>query len=320
MLKSILDSDTYKFTMANAILELYPSAQAEYIFINRDKSYNFNNEFLGLLKDAIKELSKVMLDRDEKAWLQKRCPYLKPFFLEYLFNYQFNPDEVSASIDNGQLVLSIKGDWARTIFWEVPLMAIISELYFRGIPGWTLDGQAERALEKAKKLGDAGCLYADFGTRRRRSYKTQEIVVEAMHDKPGFTGTSNPYLARRFGVTPIGTVAHEFIQSQAVLNGLRHANRFAMDDWTHVYKADLGIMLTDTFGVDAFLEDFDLYHAKLWTGTRQDSGDPFKFVDKMVDHYKKLRIDPMSKVIVFSDSLNVDKAIKLNEYCKGKIK
>jgi nicotinate phosphoribosyltransferase len=325
--KSTLDTDQYKLTMQNAILELYPDTMAEYVFINRDKSYTFDESFLKKLKKTVEQMSDLKLGMDEKDWLRNQCPYLKPAYLEYLSNYRFNPDEVKMSIKDGQLVLSIYGAWCRTVLWEVPLMATISELYFENVPGWSLDdhgGQGYRAKIKGNRLAEAGCKFADFGTRRRRSYETQFTVVDAFHNSgngnPCFVGTSNPYLAFRFGVTPVGTFAHEWVQSQSVLNGLRHANRFAMEAWSKNYSASLGIALTDTYGMAAFLEDFNLYYAKLFDGTRQDSGNPFEFVDKMIAHYRKLRIDPLSKTIVFSDSLNVEKAIKLNEYCKGKIK
>jgi nicotinate phosphoribosyltransferase len=341
IVRSMLDSDLYKFTQQNAILELYPDAVAEYVFINRDKNYTFNERFLKNLKESVEGMAGLALGLDEKDWMRDQCPYLKPSYLEYLYNYRFNPGEVKMSLKDGQLVLTVFAKWHRSVLWEVPLMATISELYFEDvypelrspggpISGHTIQGQKDRAIEKGYRLsggpGDgmkSGCKFADFGTRRRRSFDTQFAVVDAFHNGPGrfgkgnhcFVGTSNPYLAFRFGITPIGTIAHEFIMAQAVLNGLRHANRFAMDDWCRVYKSSLGIMLTDTYGVDSFLEDFSLYHAKLWDGVRQDSGDPFEFTDKMVDHYRQLRIDPMSKTIVFSDSLTVEKAIELNEYC-----
>ena len=321
MIKSMLDSDLYKFTMQNAILELYPDAMAEYVFINRNKKYTFDEKFLKKLRKSVEEMTGLALGMDEKNWMRDQCPYLKPSYLEYLANYRFNPDEIKMSIQSEQLTLSIFGPWRRTVLWEVPLMATISELYFEEIcDEWSHVGQEVQAREKAKRLANAGCRFSDFGTRRRRSYETQFRVVDTFHGNPFFNGTSNPYLACKFGITPIGTIAHEFIMAQAVLNGLRHANRFSMDDWAHVYKSSLGIMLSDTYGTNPFLEDFSLYHAKLWDGVRQDSGNPFEFTDKMVYHYKSLKIDPMSKTIVFSDSLNVDKTIELNNYCKGKIK
>ena len=320
----MLDSDLYKLTMQNAILELYPDATAEYVFINRNKNYIFDRKFCNTLRDEIDRMPNLKLGLDEKDWLRNQCPYLKPAYLEYLSNYRFNPNEVDVSIKDSQLVLSIYGKWFQTVLWEVPLMAIISELYFESVKGWNYDGQKELAREKGRRLSETGCKFADFGTRRRRSFRTQFDLIDVFRNSgnscPGFVGTSNPYLAFKFGVTPMGTIAHEFIQAESVLNGLRHANRFAMNDWASVYKASLGTALPDTYGTDAFLEDFSLYHAKLWDGVRQDSGDPFKFTDKIVEHYKKLRIDPMSKTIVFSDSLDVDKAIKLKEYCKNKIK
>jgi len=304
MVKSILDTDLYKLTMQNAILELYPDAMAEYVFINRDKTYTFDSTFCNDLRGIINRMSKdLKLGLDEKDWLRNQCPYLKPAYVEYLSNYRFDPSEVKISLKDNQLAISIYGPWHRTILWEVPLMATISELYFESVKGWNYDGQKELAIEKGYRLANDGCNFAEFGTRRRRSFDTQFQIVDAFHSEPGrygrgnhcFVGTSNPYLAFRFGVTPIGTVAHEFIMAQSVLNGLLHANRFSLDDWAHVYKASLGTALTDTFGLNAFLKDFSLYHSKLWDGVRHDSGNPFEFVDKMVYHYNSLRISVRGK-------------------------
>jgi nicotinate phosphoribosyltransferase len=200
-------------------------------------------------------------------------------------------------------------------------MAIISEVYFKMIDtDWNMDGQIELAANKAKLLSDAGCSFADFGSRRRRNFETQDIVVSVMKNYKGFVGTSNPYLAIVHNVKALGTCAHEAIGAVASLESLNRPNKIFMERWSKVYKGSLGTMLPDTFGLDSFLKDFSLEKAKLWDGVRHDSGDPYKFTDKIIAHYKMLGIDPTTKTIIFSDGLNVETAIALNEYCKGKIR
>ena len=320
MIDSILDTDLYKLSMQNAILELFPDTLAEYSFQNRNLKYEFSNLFLLELQDEINKMTSYSLSNEEYKFLKEKCVYLKPSYLEYLYNYRFDSNEIQLSIDDNQLKILIKGLWCRTVLWEVPLMALISELYFKKIKDWNIEGTKERTIEKADILSKYNCKTSEFGTRRRRSYETQSIVVDVFKNYSNFVGTSNVNLAMKYNVKPIGTVAHEFIMAMSVLHGLRHANRFAMDAWTQVYKANLGTALTDTYGIDAFFKDFSLYHSKLWSDVRQDSGDPFVFVDKTVEHYRKMNIDPLSKAIIFSDSLNVDKCVKLNEYCKNKIR
>lgn len=321
MITSILDTDFYICTQCDAALQLCPDAEAEYAFVDRNKLV-YDADFLRLLTDAIADMSSLQLRIEERKFLEKKAPYLSRGFLEYLQNYRFDPSEVVPTLtDDGNLKIAIKGPLIRTIWWEVPLMATISELFFSkwkdNIKQWTYDGQSDFAESKARQLSNAGCKWADFGTRRRRTYQTQYMVVESMRNFHGFVGTSNPHLAMMFDTKAIGTQAHQFIQIWSALSGLRHANRFAMDAWVKVFRGSLGTVLTDTFGTDAFLNDFDLYHAKLWDGVRHDSSSPFVFADKIVAHYQKLGIAPNTKTIVFSDSLNVDRAIEIKHYCDG---
>lgn len=330
IIKSILSTDLYKLTMQQAILSQYPRAQAEYVFNNRDKSFVFGskdatptefstNEFLCELKDSIAWLSEVALTPEEEVWLRENCRFLKPAYLEYLRNYRFNPEELEISNENGDLEIHIKGPWHSTVLWEVPLMAIISELYFKHIDtNWTWDREAYQAKtkEKAKLIAHP---FAEFGTRRRRSYEVQDATVEALVGT-SCVGTSNVHLAMKYGMKPIGTHAHEWVSGVAVLDSLNHPNRAMMDRWNKVYKGDLGIALTDTFGTDSFLRDFDLHWAKLFDGVRHDSSSAFAFTDKIISHYKRLGIDPLSKVIIFSDGLDAEKAAEIRDYCKGKIK
>lgn len=322
MITSILDNDLYKLTMQQAVLELYPDAWVTYEFINRRPTDRFNREFFGALSDAVPEMSRLQLRHDERTFLQEHCPYLKPAYLDYLANYRYDPSEIDARLDEQHgLRIEIRGPWHRAILWEVPLLAMISELHGRHVDtGWTGDGQTEKIAAKSDALRRAGCMFADFGTRRRRNYATQELVVRTLRANPRFVGTSNVHLAHRHELRPIGTMAHEWIMAHSVLGGLRHANRFALHAWCRIYNAQLGIALTDTYTSRAFFDDFDAYYARLYDGVRQDSGSPLEFADQAIEHYRQLRIDPTTKTIVFSDGLTPESAARLNDHCDGRIR
>lgn len=338
MIVSILDTDQYKCSQQQFVLELYPNAQVTYKFKNRG-TQRFNWQFLEELKNAIENMEMLYLTTEEYDWLKKTCPYFKPMYLEYLKNYRFNPEEVKVSLsEDNNLCLDISGPWHSTILWEVPLLALISEIYFKVVEtDWMKDGrdavdviQKNRAGKKAYNLEENNAKYIEFGTRRRRSFHIQDLVVEqfknASDDRKSyrdcstsFMGTSNVHLAMKYGLKPIGSIAHELVSSVAILESINHANRFAMKNWQKVYGSQLGIALTDTFGTDAFLRDFDYELASSYAGCRQDSGDVYIFAKKIIAHYKKLGIDPRTKMIVFSDSLDVQKAVEINNFCREKI-
>jgi nicotinate phosphoribosyltransferase len=322
IIRSVLDSDLYKYTMQNWAIQHYPDADAEYTFSNRDKSMVFNQDAVDEILHQIKLMSKLRLTDKEYDWMKTNLTFLPISYLQYLASYRFNPNQVNITLlDNGELCVKIKGKYRDTILWEVPLMAIISEVYFKFMnKDWSMDGQAELAISKAKTLSDAGCLFADFSTRRRRNFETQDIVVREMKNFKGFVGTSNPYLGMKYDVKVLGTCAHEAIGAVAALESLNHPNKIFMERWAETYRGALGTMLPDTYGLDSFLKDFSLEKAKLWDGVRHDSGDPYLFTDKIIAHYKKLGIDPTTKTIIFSDGLNVETALKIAEYCKGKIR
>lgn len=315
MLDSLLDNDLYKFTMQQAVLEQFPTTVVKYRFNNRNKT-KFNRAALQYILDGIQAMKHLELQTDDYDFI-RNLGIFKPAYCEYLRNFQYNPDELTINLDSeGNLEIEINGLWHSTILWEVPLMALISEAYFVKVDtNWNYDGQEALAREKADHLSTTGLRWADFGTRRRRSSFAQRLVVEQMSKFDGFVGTSNVFLARVTGVRPIGTMAHEWIMGVSALRGLRHANHNSLYCWLKTYQADLGIALTDTFGTDSFFEDFDLRLAKTFDGLRHDSGSPTDFIDKVVAHYKKLKIDPSTKTIVFSDSLDVRTAQYLAGYC-----
>ncbi|WMW22897.1 nicotinate phosphoribosyltransferase [Methanolobus mangrovi] len=334
MICSILDNDLYKLTMQMAILELFPQASAEYRFTNRGKQ-RFTNEFVEELRRIIDEdIPKLILTEEEYTWLRAECTYFKPSYVEYLKNYRFDPSEVIVGLTgDADLDLTIKGPWHSSILWEIILMATISELYFEIIEtDWkdekhgdgygyeTLLKEYEKLmLSNAKELEQNSCRFSEFGTRRRRSFEIHDLAVRILHKCKTFSGTSNVYLAKKYGVKPTGTIGHEWIMGNSALIGLRNANLFALENWVNVYKGNLGIALSDTFGSEPFFRNFNLKLSKLYDGVRHDSGDPLKFADRVVQHYKKMSIDPLTKVVVFSDSLSASDAIEIKKQCEGRI-
>jgi len=322
IIRSILDSDLYKFSMMFWVIEHYPESVVTYTFNNRNKSMVFNQEAVDEIKNQIQLMSELKLTDNEYDWMKNNLPFLPVAYRQYLAAYHFNPKQIEIKLQpSGELDISIKGKWRDTILWEVPLMAIISEVYFTYMDNdWAMTGQEELAKYKAKMLSGADCVYADFGTRRRRNFETQEIVVQTMKDCKGFVGTSNPYLAMKYGIKSLGTCAHEAIGAVAALESLNHPNKIFMERWTETYKGSLGTMLPDTYGLSSFLNDFSLEKAKLFDGVRHDSGDSYIFVDRIVEHYKKLGIDPTTKTIIFSDGLNVETAVSICTYCRRKIR
>ena len=320
VIKSILDNDLYKFTMQRAVLGYKQNVPVEYVFSNRRPEEAFNQAFMNGFKDGLDEMASLKANDEEIAFFEKACPFMGHEYLDYLHNYRFNPKEVSASLVKKELNLNIKGTWERSILWEVPLMAMISELFFIHCDNdWDDRDQSAKLAMKSERLRHI--TFTDFGTRRRRNFATQDSVVAYFKKhNPYFMGTSNVHLAHKHNVRPIGTMAHEWIMGISALEGLRHANRYAMKIWSDIYKGELGTALTDTFGTDVFWSDFDVALAKLFDGPRHDSGCPFEFTDKTVANYKRMRIDPTTKTAIFSDGLDTDLAVNIDDYCKNKIR
>jgi nicotinate phosphoribosyltransferase len=320
--ESLLDTDLYKLTMQQAVLELFPNEMVTYQFNNRRPTDVFSDIEVAKIRYAVEEMANLKLKSDEFRFL-KTLPFLKPWYLAYLKDYRFDPSEVVIMHENGSgnLKINIAGPWHSTILWEVPLMAIISEVYFSSRTPWNKDDFRVLSMNKISNLHAGGCKFAEFGTRRRRSYDMQNAFIEAStyFTEHSMIGTSNVHFAHKFNLKPIGTTAHEWTMAHSALCGLEHANKYALENWTKVYQGQLGIALTDTFGTDAFFKDFNLLNAKIYDGVRQDSGDPIIFRDKMIKHYKNLGINPLHKTIVFSDGLDVKEANNINDHCFGKI-
>lgn len=314
---SILDDDLYKFSMQNAVLRLYPDIRVKYRFTDRRAKGNWTPEALQALKRKIKNLRKLKLSNEERAWCERELPWMNRGYWDYLANYRFDSKEVKVWLKDGKLNLEIEGLWCRTILWEVKLLALISETYYEYIDtNWSDDGQDEQMLQKSIMLMDEGVLWGDFGTRRRRNFAAQERVVRICKGNPNFTGTSNVYLAMKHGVKALGTMAHEWIMGHAALFSLEHANKFALQAWNSVYQGALGTALPDTYGTDAFLRDFDGVLARLFDSVRHDSGDWKAWAEKMIAHYTKLKIDWKTKPLGFTDGNTAESAIAIHRWVK----
>lgn len=322
MISSILDNDLYKFSMQQAVHSLYPRAEVKYKFINRGDTI-FPAGFAKKLQAEVDKMADLQLQDDELEYLHKTCYFLTPVYLEFLQHFRYSPENVSIAQSGGKLSVDIKGPWYQTILWEIPLLAMISELYFSLSDYPTISDEKRRLLniEKAEQLRNNGVDFADFGTRRRFSLQNQENVITDLLSIENNTliGTSNVFLAKKHNIKPLGTLAHEWFMFHAAEHGYKRVNLAAINAWISVYQGHLGIALTDTFTTDLFLKNFDAVNARLFDGVRHDSGDPYVFVDKLINHYKKLRINPLTKTIVFSDGLSPAEAISIKEYCQEKI-
>jgi len=319
ILKYFTDNDLYKFTAMNAIQKLYPRAMVRYSFINRGQT-PFPEGFAEELRKEVESFSELTLRKDEEQFLKTRCYYFDPVFIDLLKGYRYNPDEVRIEQKEGALSIEIEGYWYRTVLWEVPLLATVSELYYL-MKGEKPRGVEELAVRKALRLKEMQAEYSDFGTRRRFSFDVHDRVIKTLKENSGefFKGTSNVYFAMKHKLTPIGTHPHEWFMFHASHYGYRSANARALDAWVEVYKGDLGIALSDTYTSDNFFDNFSVLQAKLFDGIRQDSGDPLLFTDKALKYYKSKGIDPAAKTIVFSDALNPDLIRKIKKYVNGRI-
>lgn len=325
ILNSLLDTDAYKLCMQQAVFHRYDSVVVTAEFRCR------GNEMLGIYAPAIREqlaaMQQLALSDDEYQWLST-LPYFKNDYLCWLKNFRYDISQVRIHNEDGQLLLRLTGPWREVIMWEVPLLAMISELvhHFRS-PEITMDHALWRLDEKladfnlqSTGLDLSGFRLMDFGTRRRFSRQIQQAIVERICQQPWFIGTSNCDLARRLSLTPLGTQAHEWFQAhQQISPDLATSQRAALQAWLEEYPGQLGIALTDCITMDAFLRDFGYDFASRYQGLRHDSGSPLTWGEKAIDHYQKLNIDPRSKTLIFSDSLDFPQALELYRHFSSRI-
>jgi nicotinate phosphoribosyltransferase len=322
VINSLLETDLYKFTMWQTMLHRHPQTQAEYTFVCRNESVYPLAELAGDVGRELDRLCELSFQADELAYLAG-LRFIKSDFVDFLRIFRFQRDFIEVKTNGPTLEVIARGPQVHVMGFEIYVLAIVNELYFRRFDA------APALVEGRKRLDDKIALlrsfereaprahpfeFFDFGVRRRFSSAWQREVVTILKAQVPqfFKGTSNVLLAKELGLVPIGTMAHEYLQTyQALGVRLRDFQRAALEDWVQEYRGDLGTALTDVVGMDAFLADFDLYFAKLFDGLRHDSGDPVEWGEKALAHYAKLRIDPRTKRLVFSDGLDVPTALSL---------
>jgi len=313
IIESLLDTDLYKLTMMQAVLNNAPAANVEYRFFNRDPDIDLR-PYCDEINAEIDHLCELHFTKEELKYLAK-FSFFKSEYLEFLHIFQLNRDFITITPGEENLEIHIKGPWLHTIMFEIPVLAIVSEVYFRHYQSHL---GRERLQKKIQIIKDAQLgvefHFADFGTRRRFSREWQGEMLQMLLDEipEHITGTSNLYYAKQFAVKPMGTMGHEYLQAyQALGPRLVDSQKAALQSWVNYYRGDLGIALSDIYGIDAFLRDFDLYFCKLFDGVRHDSGDPFTWGEKVLEHYNKMRIDAHTKTLVFSDGLTINSTIEL---------
>lgn len=324
---SILENDLYKFSMSYYYQVHYPNALGTFTFHDRNNT-EYSDEFLVALKLEFANLASLSLQRSEFDWAIKIINYIPRCFWEWLCYFRFEPEKINAWLDEEHhLHIEVTEAMYKVTFYEIPILAIVSELYHRFIgDGYQTRKELEAVmipkLEKKAAIASLHNLYfADFGMRRRFNTLSEEIVIDYMKvHSPTFTGTSTVSLAMKYNIKPIGTMAHECFMFQAAVHTPKEANYEVMERWVEVYDGNLGTVLTDTYTVDVFLRNFSMKLAKLYDGVRHDSGDPKQFGDRIIEKYMSYGIDPMSKTIVFSDGLDFETAADIKEYFAGRIK
>ena len=327
IIQSLLDTDLYKLTMMQAVLHHFPGAQVEYKFKCRNEGVDLV-PLLDEIRAEVASLCSLRFTEDELVYLRS-LRFMKSDFVDFLGLFQFNGKYIRIDAlagSPGQIDITIRGPWLHTILYEIPVLAIVSEVYSRRMhPGAGLDEGRRRLQAKIDLVRTVeqalDFKISDFGTRRRFSFAWHEELVQTLkREVPQFfAGTSNVWLAMRNNLIPLGTLGHEYMQAcQALGPRLRDSQAFAFEMWAKEYRGDLGIAISDTYGVDAFLRDFDMYFCKLFDGARHDSGDPFEWGEKMIAHYRRNRVDPRTKSLIFSDQLSFPLAIEIARRFHGR--
>ena len=324
------DDDLYKFSMCCAVIDNYPRAQVKYRFVDRNNTI-YPQGFAELVREQVKMLESVVITDEEIAFMHDKCYYIPHWFYTYLKGFRYRSEWVEVSQDaEGHLRIDFEGNWSDTILLEVKVLAIVSELYYI-VTGqddrFDYDDYYRRSYDKAERLLDAGCVFSDFGTRRRASFRAEDTVVRAFLDcakarghKPGgkLVGTSNVYLAMKYGVMPVGTMAHEFVCAIGGMFGPQMANHLAMNAWRNTFRGALGTYLYDSYGWNIFSLNFSEDFANLFKGLRVDSGDNAEELRKITEKYRSLGIDPRTKQVVFSNGLSTDEAIEIQRMAEGR--
>ena len=333
LISSLLETDLYKFSMGQAIYHQFPTYKTTWTFRCRNKDVFFTKEMVEEIREQIQYYCFLRFTEEELQYL-KGIKWFKEAYVDFLriWKPRFEDFYITTKDPHG-LAIKAKGTWLNTSMYEIPTLAIVNEVYFRMQYDYTqlIESFKTRLDMKYEKIKDntwyAGT-FSEFGLRRRLSAEAQELVVEKFshladtkHSASKFVGTSNVFLAKKFGVTPVGTMAHEWIMCVGQgdhKHNPAYSNYYALTAWVKEYGVLNGIALTDTITTDCFLKDFDLTFATLFSGVRHDSGDPIEWGEKMIKHYEKLGINPKTKTLLFSDSLNFERADAIFRHFRGR--
>ena len=322
VIKTILDTDLYKFTTSYAYIKLFPYAIGTFTFTDRDET-EYTEGFLAALKSEIANLNMVALTPGELTYMATHCRFVPRVYWEWLSSFRFDPDKIKVNLDEQKhLHIEVTDFLYKATLYEVPLLAIVSEIknqFLNRIP----DEQQllDRLSEKVNLSNMHHFPFSEFGTRRRFSFDVQETVVSYLRKHAAYcTGTSNCHLAMKYAMRPMGTHPHEWFMFHGAQYGYKSANYMALENWVNVYDGDLGTALADTYTSDSFLNNFSRKQAKLFDGVRCDSGDEYNFVDRLIARYQELGVDPSTKTIIFSNALDFKKALSIYTYCQGKIR
>lgn len=324
IISSVLENDLYKFSMGYFYQNVYPNAIGTFTFKDRNNTV-YTDKFVQLLKKELKSLSTLFLQKNEFDWAIQNIPYIPRYYWEWLQGFRFEPNKIKVWLDDeSQLHIEVTDLMYRVTMYEIPILAIVSELnyQYQGITVEDLQYQVLNPLaNKVKNAEYHNVFFAEFGMRRRFSAQVEDLVVKYLVENcPTFVGTSTVYFAMKYNTKAIGTMAHELFMATAAFTSPKEANYIVMENWAKVYDGNLGTVLTDTYTVDVFLRNFSMKLAKLYDGVRHDSGDPIEFGEKIIKKYQSYGIDPFTKTIVFSDALDFPRAAELKEWFKGRIK
>lgn len=321
-IKSILDTDLYKFTTSYAYMKLFPHAEGTFTFNDRNNT-EYDEKFIEMLQLEIASLGMLKMSIEELDFVNREIRFIPQVYWEWLKGFQFNPGKIHAYLDSEKhLHIEVTDKLYKVTLYETPILAMVSEIRNKWL-GNTANNEevVHKLLEKIHYSNVNMLKFSEFGMRRRFSYHIQDIVCDYLKEYAEYcTGTSNVHMAMKHDMKVIGTHPHEWFMFHGAEFGYKRANYLALENWVNVYDGDLGIALSDTYTTDVFLKNFSRKHAKLFDGVRHDSGDPYKFVNKVINRYKELGIDPTTKTIIFSNALDFDLYGDIAAYCNGRIR
>ena len=319
---SLLDNDLYKFSTSYAYMKLYPEAEGTFSFCDRNNTV-FDVGFIETLDLELSKLCMLSLTLAEKQWCIKHIPYIPEVYWEWLKGFKFDYDKIYTWLDDEKhLHIEVTDYLYKVTLYEVPILAIVSELLTKQQGMINVSETIDRLDSKINLANEHNLKFSEFGTRRRASSNLHNLIVERLKEKCPINcvGTSNVYFAMKYNMTPVGTFPHEWIMFHGAIWGYQEANYLGMRDWIRTYDGNLGIFLMDTYTSKVGLRNMSLKFAKLFDGVRCDSGDEYQIGNMVINRYKELGIDPTTKTIVFSNALDFSKYLDINNYFKGRIR